>query len=137
MNSSISRLLPIEGGLSLLLFAFLPLAASGQAPSIAMQSPSETVIAGQCASFSVGVSGSSPLSYQWQQSTDGGNTWSNLADGNGVNGTGTATLVIDAATAPMSGNQFQVVATNSSGSVTSSPVTLTVTPLPAGDEMSN
>jgi sugar lactone lactonase YvrE len=98
-----------------------------------MQSPSESVVAGQCASFSVGVSSSLPPSCQWQQSTDGGNTWTNLTDGNGMSGAGAPTLAIDAATAQMSGAQFRAEVTDGSGSVTSAPVTLTVVPLPAGD----
>jgi sugar lactone lactonase YvrE len=133
MNSLNARTRAVGTGLFLLVNAFLPLAASGQAPSIALQSPSETVIAGQCASFAVGANGSPAPTYQWQQSTDGGNTWTNLTEGNGMIGTGTATLVIAEATVPMSGSQFQALVANASGSAASAPVALTVTPLPVGD----
>ena len=120
-------------GFSLLVLALLPLAALGQAPTITMQSPNETVIAGQCASFSVGVIGGSVPSYQWQQSTDGGKSWTSLADGNGVNGTSSPTITIDAVTDQMSGGQFRAVTADGPGSSTSTPVTLTVTPLPPGN----
>ena len=133
MNCLNARSRAVGTGLFLLVNASLPLAALGQAPSIALQSPSETVIAGQCASFAVGANGSPAPSYQWRQSTDGGNTWTSLTDGNGMIGIGTATLVIAEATVPMSGNQFQALVTNASGSAASAPVTLTVSPLPAGD----
>jgi sugar lactone lactonase YvrE len=133
MKHPIARLASLGGGLWLLALALLPLAASGQAPSIAMQSPSETVIAGQCASFSVGFNVSGPSTFQWEQSSDGGSIWMNLADGNGMSGSGTPVLVIDSVTSQMSGSQYRVVAADNAGSVTSTPVTLTVTALPAGD----
>ena len=103
---------------------------------IELQSGSETVIAGQDVSFSVGVSGGPSPTYQWQESTDNGGTWTTLTDGNGISGSGTATLAIDATNTAMSGHEFHVVATNSSGSATSTPVALTVTPLPVGDIVS-
>jgi hypothetical protein len=102
-------------------------------PGVLLQSGNETAIAGQSVSFSVGVNGSPGPSYQWQESTDGGTTWTNITDGNGISGSGTATLVVGAVTSAMSGDQFRLVSTNPSGSVTSAPATLTVTPLQGGD----
>ena len=102
-------------------------------PALEMQSPSTTAIAGQSVSFSVGVTGSPAPAYQWQVSTDNGSTWTNLSDGGGFVGTGTATLGIAAASGSQSGSQFRMVATNGSGVFTSTPVTLTVTAVPGGD----
>jgi len=133
VKSSIERLLPVRTRIGFLVLAFLPFSALGQAPSIVMQSSSATVIAGQPASFSVGVGGSPTPSFQWQESMDGGSTWTSLADGNGFSGSEAPTLAIGASTAAMSGEQFRMVATNASGSATSVPVTLAVTPLPTGD----
>ena len=132
MNNPSAHARPVETGLLVLALAFVAPTALGQAATVVLQSPNETVIAGQCASFSVGVSAGSSPSFQWQRSTDGGITWTNLADGNGLSGTGTTTLAIDAVTSPMSGNQFRAVAAIGSDSVTSAPATLTVTPLPPG-----
>jgi hypothetical protein len=101
--------------------------------SIVLQAPSGTVFAGQPVSFSVATIGSSVPTYQWQASTDDGGTWTNLTDGNEVNGTETVTLGISATTAAMNGEEFRAVATNDSGSVTSTPLTLSVTPLSAND----
>jgi streptogramin lyase len=101
-------------------------------PAIALQPQSPTIIAGLPVSFTVGVSGSPSPGCQWQESTNGGGTWSNLSDGGAFGGTATATLVIGAVNPAMSGVQFRLTATNSSGSVTSAPVTLTVSALPTG-----
>ena len=133
MNISSARPLLVGSGLLFLILAFVRPSTFGQAPAISIQSPNETVISGQCASFSVGVGGSASPSYHWQLSTDGGNSWARLADENGLSGSGTATLVIGAVSVQMSGDQFQAVVTMGSDSVTSTPATLTVTPLPAGN----
>jgi streptogramin lyase len=104
------------------------------APAVVLQTPSDTTaIAGQSVSFSVGVIGSPAPTYQWQDSTNGGSTWTNMVDSGGFFGTASATLGISAATTAMSGEEFQLVATNASGSATSSPVSLTVTPLGGGE----
>jgi hypothetical protein len=100
---------------------------------VALQSGNETVIAGQGVSFSVGVEAEPIPAYQWQVSTDGGSNWTNLTDGSGISGSTTATLAIDATTAIMTGYQFKLTATNGAGSVTSTPMTLTVTPLAEGE----
>jgi len=126
-------MLPVRIGFGLVVIALLPLSALGQAPSIVMRSPSASAIAGQPISFSVATSGNPAPSYQWQEYPAGGNSWSNLSDGNGLSGSVTPTLAISAATTAMSGDQFRMVATNGSGSLPSTPVTLTVTPFPTGD----
>ena len=89
-------------------------------PLITTQPASESVIVGQPATFTVVATGTSPLSYQWQQQ-------------NGV--------VITGATAPIyttppsvatdSGLQFRVVVSNSAGEAVSDFATLTVA-TPAG-----
>jgi sugar lactone lactonase YvrE len=100
---------------------------------VELQSGSETVVSGQGVSFTAGFSGIPSPAYQWQVSTDGGNTWNALSDGSGITGSATDTLAISAAASANSGNQYEVVATNSTGSATSTPVTLSVGPLPPGD----
>lgn len=84
-------------------------------PQITMQPANQTVTAGQSASFSVTATGSSPLSYQWQKSSAA------------ISGATAATYTTPATTSADNGAQFNVVVTNSKGSVTSSMATLTVT----------
>ncbi len=82
-------------------------------PSITTQPASQTVTAGQTATFTVAATGTAPLSYQWQKngSPVGGNS---------------ASYTIPATTAGDNGAQFTVVVSNSAGSVISNAATLTV-----------
>jgi sugar lactone lactonase YvrE len=67
--------------------------------------------------------------YQWQLSTDGGNTWSFLADGAPYSGTATGTLTITGATPAMSGYEYECLASNSvQSNVASVAATLSVVP---------
>ncbi|MGD0401803.1 MAG: pyrrolo-quinoline quinone [Candidatus Acidiferrales bacterium] len=72
-----------------------------------------TVNAGQSATFSVTASGTPPFTYQW---------FNNGADA----GTNASTYVIALATTQDTGAQIKVQVSNSLGSATSNPVTLTV-----------
>ena len=107
------------------------------APSISAQPVSQTVNAGQTATFSVSATGFPTPTYQWQQQVVGSSTWTNLSDTSSLNGTydgtTTATLTVSnvgAAAAMMNGYSFRCVLTNTLGTVTTSPATLVVnTPL--------
>jgi immunoglobulin I-set domain protein len=96
-------------------------------PAITTQPTSQTVAAGQNAAFTVAASGAPAPAYQWQVSTNGGASFTNLTDAAPYSGVTTATLTITAAAAGLTGNQYRGIATNSAGSATSSSVTLTVT----------
>src|SRR6266404_3749436 len=85
-------------------------------PSITTQPASETVTAGQSATFTVTASGTAPLSYQWQK---------NRSDITGATSPGYTT---PATTSADNNSTFDVVVTNSAGSVTSNTATLTVNP---------
>ena len=84
------------------------------APSITTQPASQTVTAGQTATFSVTASGTAPLSYQWRK------------NGTAISGATAASYTTPATPAADNGAQFSVVVTNSAGSVTSNAATLTV-----------
>ena len=99
--------------------------APASAPSITSQPANQTVNAGQSAQFTVAASGNPAPTYQWQRLPAGSGTWANISDGGAYSGTSTTTLSITTATG-MSGDQFRCVATNSAGSATSSPASLTV-----------
>jgi hypothetical protein len=84
------------------------------APTIAAQPASQTVTAGQTATFSVLASGTAPFNYQWFKNN------SNISGAAGATYTTPATIAGD------NGAQFDVVLSNSAGSVTSAMATLTV-----------
>ena len=94
------------------------------APTITTQPQDVEVKENETATFTVKVTGTEPLSYQWQQSTDNGKNWTNIASANAAEYT-TGKTTMD-----MSGTQYRCVVSNSAGSVTSNAVTLTVTALP-------
>ena len=84
------------------------------APAISGQPASQTVIAGQTATFSVNATGTAPLSYQWQKG------------GTPISGATGASYTTPATTSADNGAQFAVVVGNAAGSVTSNAATLTV-----------
>ena len=83
-------------------------------PSITSQPTSQTVAAGQTATFSVTASGADPLSYQWSK------------NGTAISGATSTTYTTPTTATTDSGSQFSVVVSNSTGSVTSNTATLTV-----------
>src|SRR5204863_7081649 len=84
----------------------------------------KTVCQGTTASFTVGASGSSPV-YQWQVSTDGGMTYSNLG------GATSATLSLPGVLTSLSLNRYKAIVTiPSCGSVISGAAILKVNPTP-------
>jgi Abnormal spindle-like microcephaly-assoc'd, ASPM-SPD-2-Hydin/Immunoglobulin I-set domain len=89
------------------------------APTITTQPASQTVTAGQTATFSVVASGTAPLGYQWQK------------NGATISGATSASYTTPAATTSDSGSTFDVVVSNSVGTVTSNAATLTANPAPA------
>ena len=85
-----------------------------QAPQITSHPQSQTVGVGQSASFTVAASGTQPLSYQWQR------------NGVPISGATAATYTVASASTADNGAMFRAVVTNSFGSATSNPATLTV-----------
>ncbi|MEI6862255.1 MAG: peptidylprolyl isomerase, partial [Verrucomicrobiota bacterium] len=97
-------------------------------PGFALMPADKTVVAGQVATFSVSATGTGPLTHQWQVSTNGGATFSNLTNTNGAAGATTATLSITtkAGAGDFGGNQYRCVVTNAAAAKTSHAATLTV-----------
>jgi hypothetical protein len=113
--------------------AIAPAASSG--PTITTQPSNQTVTAGATATFTVAATASSgSLTYQWQRSTDGGSSYSNVTTGTG--GT-TASYTTDPTTVSggtaNNGDKYQVIVTDSNGNVTSTAATLTVTSPSSGN----
>ena len=94
------------------------------APTITTQPQDVEVKENETATFNVKVTGTEPLSYQWQQSTDNGKNWTNIASANAAEYT-TGKTTMD-----MSGYQYHCVVTGDGGTATSNAATLTVTALP-------
>jgi hypothetical protein len=88
------------------------------AVSIVSQPQAQTVVAGSAVSFSIGVTGSAPFTFQWRK---GGVT---------IAGATAASFAIASAQPADAGN-YDVVVTNSAGTVTSSSALLTVGQAPA------
>jgi len=92
--------------------------ATPVAPTITTQPGSQTVTAGQTATFAMVASGTALLSYQWQK------------NGVAISGAISSSYTTPATTTSDSGSSFSVVVTNTAGTVTSSAATLTVNPAP-------
>ena len=86
------------------------------AASISAQPLSQTVTAGHTATFSVIATGTAPISYQWRK------------NGANIGGPGSASYTTPPTTSADNGATFDVVVSNSAGTVTSSNATLTVNP---------
>jgi hypothetical protein len=85
------------------------------APSITTQPASQTVTAGQTATFLIVASGEAPLSYQWRK------------NGTSINGATSSSYTTPVTSASDSGSQFTVVVSNSVVNATSNAATLIVT----------
>ena len=94
--------------------------ATTVAPTITTQPAAASVVAPGTATFTVVASGTPSPSYQWQRSTDGGTTFTNIAGATGASYTTAAT------TTGVSGHRFRVVLSNSTGSATSTAAALSV-----------
>jgi len=100
-------------------------------PIIGKQPVNTAVLIGKTAKLMATISGSPPLTYQWLVSNDGGSTWANVTNANGISGATSPTLIFSNTTVDENGGQYQCVVNNSSGvPATTTPVTLTVGSVP-------
>src|SRR6516165_900109 len=88
-------------------------------PTITSQPVNQTVTAGQTATFTVAATGTAPLSYQWQK------------NGANISGATSSSYSTAATTTSDNGSTYDVVVSNSAGTVTSNVATLTVNAAPA------
>jgi subtilisin-like proprotein convertase family protein len=100
--------------------------------SVTTQPVNQTVCTDKVATFTVVAGGSGPFSYQWQESTNSGNTFTNINNGGVYSGATSATLTITAPPVSMSNNFYRVVITGAApcASATSFQARLLVNPLP-------
>lgn len=101
--------------------------SNGTTPNITEQPYDYTVTEGEDATFTVEASaGSETPTYQWQQSTDNGSSWTNIESETN------ASYTINSTNTSMNGYQYRCVVTGSGGvSVISQTATLTVQAKPA------
>jgi hypothetical protein len=95
--------------------AQLHVTAAPEAPAITTQPAAQRIIAGQSTTFSVVATGTSPLSYQWQE------------NGTAIPAATSASYTTPAASSADNGALFSVVVSNSVGSLVSASAPLTVT----------
>jgi Abnormal spindle-like microcephaly-assoc'd, ASPM-SPD-2-Hydin/Immunoglobulin domain/Immunoglobulin I-set domain len=94
--------------------ATLTVTAAPVAPSITAQPVGKSVLAGQTVTFTVGATGTGTLAYQWKK------------NGTAISGANSVSYTTPLASVADNGAQFTVTVTNSVGSATSNPATLTV-----------
>jgi sugar lactone lactonase YvrE len=100
--------------------------APPSAAAISSHPSDQSVSAGSAATFSVAASGYPPPSLQWQVSTNGGLTWTDLAASSPYSGVTSRTLTVAEAPFSLNGYQYRAVATNGVGTATSRTATLVV-----------
>lgn len=106
----------------------------GDPASISSQPANSAISSGDNTSFSVTASGTGTLTYQWQESTDGGTTWNNISNG-GTNpaysNATTASLTLN--NVPVGHNNYQyrcIVSGTCPPAANSNSATLTVSSCP-------
>lgn len=102
----------------------------GTALSITLQPLASIICAGSNTTFTIATTGT-VISYQWQESTNGGTTWNNITNGGIYSGTATTTLTLTGVLAAMNNNQYRCVVTGSCPAINSTPALLTVNTAPA------
>jgi hypothetical protein len=95
----------------------------GSVPGVTAQPTGQTVDTGKSATFTAAASGNPVPAVQWQVSTDGGTTFTDVLGA-------TSTTYTVTAEPSESGNEYQAVFTNSVGAVATDPASLTVDSLP-------
>ena len=93
------------------------------APTVLTNPANKSVAAGAAVTFAATAGGNPTPTVQWQVSTNGGATFTNITGA-------TATTYSTATTAVMSGNEYHAVFTNSQGSTVSTAATLTILTAP-------
>ncbi|MCB0699496.1 MAG: hypothetical protein KDC11_06580, partial [Chitinophagaceae bacterium] len=103
--------------------------AAATPPSITSNPPNRTVCAGTGTTFT--ISASNATSYQWQYSSNGGSTYSNVPNSSPYSGVTSTTLTLSTTTTGMSGYRYRCIASGTGSPATSSHGTLTVNPTPS------
>src|ERR1044072_8131211 len=97
-------------------------------PVLGQQPVSQTVCSGSNPSFTIGgVSGTSgTVTFRWQESTNNGGTYTDVADGATYSGATTVTLTIPNVSTGLNDRLYRCVATDATGTIISGGAWLTV-----------
>jgi len=89
----------------------------------------ETVIAipGGTATFTVATASGASYTYQWQVSTDGGSTWTNVSDDTNYSGSATATLLLSNIDLSFDNYKYQCLVTGAAPCATLTPIVASLT----------
>jgi hypothetical protein len=101
----------------------------GTALIINTQPAAAVLCAGGNTSFATAITGT-VISYQWQESTNGGTTFSNITNGGIYSGATLPTLTLTGATAGLNNNQYRCVVTGSCPAINTTAALLTVNTAP-------
>jgi hypothetical protein len=94
--------------------------SAGSAPLVITQNPIDYAATSGTATFSAtAIGGRDTLTYEWQVSTDGGNTWAAVPGASG------STLVLSGVTGAMSGNRYRLQVSSGTEVVVSAHAVLT------------
>jgi FKBP-type peptidyl-prolyl cis-trans isomerase FkpA len=96
------------------------------APTVTTQPSDRTVKAGQTATFTAAASGTPTPTVQWQVSSNGGSTWTNLTNAAPYGEVTTTTLTVTPVTTALNGAQYRAAFTNIMSTATTNAATLTV-----------
>lgn len=103
----------------------VPVTVHSPITGISVTPATRAVCLGGSTTYTASTTGGSPVNYQWQVSTDGGITYTNIS------GATSATLTVSGVTNAMNNNRYRATTTgNVCGNVNSAPSTLTVLALP-------
>jgi Sortilin, neurotensin receptor 3,/Secretion system C-terminal sorting domain len=102
---------------------------AGTGPAVTAQPANQTICAGANTSFS--ITSAAALTLQWQVSTDGGVTYTNISNGAVYSGVTSATLTITGVIAGMNNYNYRCVASTQCGSTNSGAGILSVNTAPA------
>jgi len=80
--------------------------------TVTTQPVASVICSGGNASFTVAGTSTLAIIYQWQVSTDGGNTYTNISNGGSYSGTTTPTMTITGATATFNNNRYRALLSN-------------------------
>ncbi len=101
----------------------------GSSLFINTQPSASVTCAGGNASYTISVSGS--VTYQWQESTDGGTTYSNISNGGIYSNANTASLILTGVPASANNNLYRCTVSGSCPTINSNSALLTVNTLPS------
>lgn len=104
----------------------ITLSPAPSAPVITTAPASQTVTAGQSATFTVAASGNPAPTFTWQQSTNAGGSWTTLSDGGRISGATTGALVISGVRSTDAASYRAVAANSQQSNVTSAAASLMI-----------